>query len=738
MLLVLAGAIALAGLFYWRAYGMLRRGQWQILLLLRALSILIVVLLLFRPVFSYHKQLTERAAVIFLLDRSASMGIADDASGKTRFEQAREQISDWWLKLEDSFDLRLIEFSDQTRRLQDAAELATLVSDGKATSLSRALAASTKERDENDQPLDVEAVILLSDGAHNSARSPLELSSQMPWPVHTVGVGASLKSDISYRDIQVTGLNCPERMMLNNKAKINAAVEGVGLAGRVIQVFLDDDGQQIAESELTLDNIEGSQTVEFEIRPTVKGRHTYTVRIPPISEEKIEENNQRTAVSLVVEPGLRVLYIEGTLRAEYGALVDRFLAKDPDLEFCALVQTRPNHFLKRTNIEGLQLTSIPSDAETINTFDVFLIGDLDSTYLKPEQQQLILDRVRQGAGLIMLGGYHSLGPGGYGGTPIGEALPVVLGSRDIGQLTDPFLPTLTPEGARHPIFANIAHFFPTETSPPEQDGLPPLDGCTRVAAARPGAAVLATCAIDVANMPVLAVQPAGEGRSAVFCGDTTRKWQQGPRAMDQESPFLRFWGQMIRWAAGRSSEVEAKASIVCTADKSYYEPDEPVKISAIVRDDEGQATGSAQVRARIKGPSGGQEEVELGVVAGPAGHYGATFEPREQGTFEIVAVTEIGGKPLEAEKVLVEIGRPNLEFDKLDLDEKMLAQIASDSGGRYLHITAASLLVDQLDRTIRKREQYLEKPLFWPPAFWVLFVGLITTEWILRRRFQLR
>ena len=33
----------------------------------------------------------------------------------------------------------------------------------------------------------------------------------------------------------------------------------------------------------------------------------------------------------------------------------------------------------------------------------------------------------------MLGGYHSLGPGGYGGTPLGEVLPVLLGSRDIGQ-----------------------------------------------------------------------------------------------------------------------------------------------------------------------------------------------------------------------------------------------------------------------------------------------------------------
>ena len=41
----------------------------------------------------------------------------------------------------------------------------------------------------------------------------------------------------------------------------------------------------------------------------------------------------------MVDNRIRVLYIEGTLRAEYGAIVQRFLSKDPDLEFCALVQS---------------------------------------------------------------------------------------------------------------------------------------------------------------------------------------------------------------------------------------------------------------------------------------------------------------------------------------------------------------------------------------------------------------
>lgn len=736
MLGVIVAAILLAALFYYRAFGMLRPGQWQLLLGLRIVAIIIVVLLLFRPVFSYHKDLEEHPGLVFLLDTSSSMAIADDATGVRRFDQARKQIEQWWAQLKQDFRLHLVEFSEQAVPVEEISRIAALAPDGKSTSLSRALQAGV-----NIPGLprkDIEAMILVSDGIHNSAQNPIEVADTLGVVVHTVGVGASLKNDVTYRDIQVTGIDCPDRLMLNNKAQIKASVEGVGLAGRVVQAVLDEDGQVLDQRELTLDDVEGSQEVVFEFRPASKGRHTYTVKVPPVAEEKITQNNQRSAGSLVVEPGIRVLYLEGTLRAEYGALVDRFLAKDPDLEFCALVQTRANRFLRRTNMEAIQFTAIPSDAESINKFDVFILGDLDSSFIKPDQQRLIAERVRNGAGLLMLGGYHSLGPGGYEGTPLGEILPVHLGGRDIGQVTEPFLPALTPEGARHPVFANIAGFFPTQAGPAKTAGLPALDGCTRVGRAKPGATVLATCPLDADKMPVIATQPVTKGVAAVFAGDTTRKWQQGPRALDQQSPFLQFWGQMVRFLAGRANPVEAKASIVGNTDKAHYEPEQPVQITSVVRDAQGEGTNEAKVEARIRGPAGKPDKVELSVVPGPAGHYAGAFEPSTAGTYELVLYARLGESTLESEKLTFEVGRPNLEFEKLDLDEKMLARIAADTGGRYVHITTASHLIDQLDRTQRKKRVYMERALFSPPLFWFVFVTVLTTEWVLRRRFQLR
>ena len=250
---VAAAAVLLAALLYRRAFGSLRRQQWQLLLALRVAAILIVVLLLFRPVLSYYKTSKERLAVVFLVDRSASMSIADDPSGLTRFDQSRRQAERWWDALGSDCDLRIVSFAERAEPLRNLAQLAGESADGEATSLSRGLVAAARLLPQRDES----AVVLLSDGIHNSAVRPVEIASRLGVVVHTVGVGASLRSDLSYRDVQVVGWDCPDRMRLGNIARLTASVEAVGLPGRVVRVTLEEDDQLIEEKELTLDEIEG-------------------------------------------------------------------------------------------------------------------------------------------------------------------------------------------------------------------------------------------------------------------------------------------------------------------------------------------------------------------------------------------------------------------------------------------------------------------------------------------------
>ena len=109
---------------------------------------------------------------------------------------------------------------------------------------------------------------------------------------------------------------------------------------------------------------------------------------------------------------------------------------------------------------------------------------------------------------------------------------------------------------------------------------------------------------------------------------------------------------------------------------------------------------------------------------GPAGHFRGTFEPKRSGSYEIVVKAQLNRATLTSEKVAVEVGRPNLEFDRLDLDDKMLSRIAAETGGRYLHISTADRLLEELGRQRKKEHVVLEQRALLAAAVLGVFRGL--------------
>ena len=130
--------------------------------------------------------------------------------------------------------------------------------------------------------------------------------------------------------------------------------------------------------------------------------------------------------------------------------------------------------------------------------------------------------------------------------------------------------------------------------------------------------------------------------------------------------------------------------------------------------------------------------LSLSAEAGPAGNYSAVFEPIRSGRYRIEVTARLGEKRLTHKPLEVDVGRPNLEFDRLTLDEDTLVAIANESGGQYLHILFGDRLTDRLKRIYHRQVVQYELPLAWPPLLWSVFVVVLSAEWYLRRRYQLR
>ncbi len=732
-LLFAAGAAALSGYTYYRLRGLLASHHWSLLVTLRLTALMALLLLLVRPVATVYTAPDSAPQLLLLLDRSASMQVSDVAGNEDRWHAVLARLPGWLAAVRSSFATRLVVFDAQTRPVRDLAELRSVEPDGQATSLAAAIRAVAEGRPQ--------LAVLVSDGIHNTAGDPRRLAAELGVPIYTVGVGSSLEDRAGLRDIQVVDIVLPAELPLRNRVQAKAMVEAVGCEGTVVEVRLTEDETVVATATLELDALKGTHEVLLEFVPEREGLHTYTVSIPPAPFESIPQNNTKTAMARVSARRIRVFYVEGTLRAEYGALVQHFLARDPDIAFLAMVQIRPNLFMKRTTIPELQAVStLPEGADFWRNFDVVILGDLDVTYWRGEALRGLVRWLRDGGGLLALGGYHALGPGGYADSPLAAVLPVALLDRNAGQVEEPFVPQLTPAGAAHPIFAGITDYFPTEAEP-ARVSLPPLLGATRVGPARPAATVLLVCPAAKAAggdrpMPLLAVQPVGKGRSAVFAADTTRVWYQAMKTIGRDSPFVRFWGQLLRWLANRDVS-GLGLSLTARTTKAWYRQGEQVVVEAEVRDQEGAGTDEADLTVTLSGPTGSLK-AKLTPVGDLPGRYQKSFTGLEPGRYRVVVAGTLGGETLESAELEFEVGRKNLEFDQLALNEPLLIEIATASGGQYVHLT----LADRLFRELQAREQggriARQIQLAWPPLIWALFAAVLCTEWYLRRRWRLR
>jgi hypothetical protein len=242
---------------------------------------------------------------------------------------------------------------------------------------------------------------------------------------------------------------------------------------------------------------------------------------------------------------------------------------------------------------------------------------------------------------------------------------------------------------------------------------------------------------DGKPLSVCAVQETA-GRSMVLTVDTTHRWYLPNRGLGRENPYVKLWGQAIRWLAGEEVKRDDKPGISAYTDKSEYDPGEDVRLLAHVRDRQGQATGDASVFVSILVPSKEREKLDLPKVEGKMGEYRSTFRPTTPGPHEAVFEAKLGGERLgEPQSIKFLVGKPDLEMAELSLNEKLLKEIADRTGGTYCSWLGLNDLASSLTAEQDRRTEPVKVQLYHGPSFFLFFIAMAACEWYMRKRIQL-
>lgn len=188
----------------------------------------------------------------------------------------------------------------------------------------------------------------------------------------------------------------------------------------------------------------------------------------------------------------------------------------------------------------------PRDRDELAAYDAVILSDIgansflltDETFLRSEvttnRLHEISEYVREGGGLVMVGGYLSFtgidGRARYAQSPLAEVLPVEMLDYD-DRVEVP--QGVTPEtAAGHPVLGRVA------------DRWPRLLGYNRLRA-KDDATVVATVGRD----PLLVVGAHGSGRTVAFASDCAPHW--APPEFVEWREYAELWSSIVLWAGGR-------------------------------------------------------------------------------------------------------------------------------------------------------------------------------------------
>lgn len=579
------------------------------------------------------------------------------------------------------------------------------------------------------------AIVLVTDGQHNSGPSPVQLArllGKQGVPVYPVSLGADRRAP----DIAVVGVEHPDLVFEKDRVRGTVILQDHMPAGQplLVEVVLDDKtlwnvelltqdvGERRIDFEFSLDDVIQQLGGDFDPRVT---QHAVplalTARVAPLPSEAEMANNQRVMRLAAMTQKYRLLMIDGRSRWETRYLRNAF-ERDTQWVVSAVVAGpgTADHTLPR----GSELHLFPDSREALFAYDLIVFGEVDRSLFAEQELQWLREFVEiRGGGIVLLDGARGhlqqltdqdlrpLLPVEWNADPL-TSKPSEMQLTDVGQ-RQPAL-SLTPDATANAVFWK-------QLPPPRR-----INSVT----ALPGAEVLVEAVVDSVPRPLLVTRLYGAGRVLYLAADETWRW----RYKAADTWHQRIWHQLARYVMPRPFAASDEYLAIDTGAVSYQQGETaPVRIR--LRGLDGKPLVDATVDALLWKDDRVVATTTLQPDPAVPGIYQGVTAQLEKGEYRVsVQASGFSQEALKATSRFVVLPRDSGELEESAANLPLLQQMAAESGGVCLREEDIGQLVSLLNPLSQGRITESET-LIWQSYWWFAsIVGLLAMEWFLRKR----
>jgi uncharacterized membrane protein len=723
-------ALGVTGLTVWAYARRLRgtQGVWRwIALGLRLAAILLCLIAALRPSVVFQEKRQNPASLIFLLDDSTSMTINDEVNSQKRWEFARKtlkQAREAAAKLGEGLTAKFYRF-DST--LRDDPENDDRDPTGRETAIGAALLEAVKR----ESGTRVASIFLLSDGNNNSGIAPSIVARQLKSqqvPVVSVAFGSE-SAGTNSRDLAIRDLVAGPTVFVKNLLQVKGTLVVRGFANQTVDLELVVEGQDEPVATQRIKVPEGVELIPItglKYIPQTPGEKRITLRVKPKDGELVPSNNSISTFITVLSGGLNVLFVQGSNFTWEKKFLMRSIASSPDIQ----ADLREIRGPVRAGVGELK-----DEEFAAGRYNVYIFSDLAADFLTPTQHALLARAIDKGAGLIMLGGRSSFGPGGWGSTELARILPAEMSVRD-GQIE--------PDGGVKfiPNTRGLENYLLQIGSDRTEsarlwESLPPLSGINRLGTLKPSALVLGQSQSDRPEPIMVANEAAGNGRALAFAGET---WFWARISEEGRLAHRKFWRQVIFWLSHKEDKGENEVKLALDARR--IASGQKLDFSVTAQDAKGAPlTGlTYETKVEREGAGAGASEAKFSeridlFNQGEEQHGMFIANQTPPGDYRVSVVATREGKPVGHDSARFLIYQDDRELENPAADRALLRQIAEASGGQslapeqlatYLQSLKGKIFTETYNATERKVWDN------WP--FLLLFTTLLMLEWGIRKK----
>jgi hypothetical protein len=337
-------------------------------------------------------------------------------------------------------------------------------------------------------------------------------------------------------------------------------------------------------------------------------------------------------------------------------------------------------------------------------------------------------------GLLLVGGADF---GLDAGSPLAAASPLRAPGGSTGPVEDRFWLQLTAAGRVHPVMV-----LEEDALDPQRiwQDLPPFLGFNPMGPPPAGASVLAIHSQLESGgdpTPMIAVGPSGVGKCMIIAAYPLWRWYFMLSGLGRTGQtYDRFWSNAVRWLATR----EEGRTIRVRPAQNVFHSGQRIAFQGQIFDESYRPMDRAQVKvfARRKDAQDGAEVAgDLFASGRRDGNYRGELPALAAGEYEYRAEVYLGDQPIGEDQGRFVVEEYTLEFERVELNEPLLREIARASGGQYFPLAEAGALPAALPLLSREVSGRKELELWNHPAVLIALILLLATEWTIRKKNRL-